>query len=225
MKGSMFTKESFRRGRGAMGRFICFLCCVFSVVACGRNTISKEDEQLLDAFVFAAYNVEEGQIENYRLWSWRREIVGDKIVFTNLGKHSYGFSDDETNKLTANSKFVRYQYIVSMLKKCLVRSEAHAEFSNGDSQTEFAVYEMGEGIGLFDLSKAYFLKIEFSGPSADFTIKGPGVVCTPSGQCMNEWSKQIFPEDYWSYDKRPPSVLRRDKAVELLRKACPGNPY
>jgi len=201
------------------------LSCAIALAACSEERLSNEKAQILDAVVFAFDNVEDGKQEKFRFQPWRREVAGQTITFWTVGGHDYGFSDDETNKLTKDSKFVRYTEKISSPENCVFRKESHAEFSKGDSTTDFSVYDMGQGTIIFNLAKAYQFEIQYDPPSADVRVKGPGVVCGLDGSCANEWSKQIFPEDYWSYNEKPPSVLRRDKAVELIKKVCPGSPY
>lgn len=201
------------------------LCCIAALTACSEEKLSKEKVLLLDAFVFASDNIEDGKLDKFRFQPWKREVSGQTISFWTTGRNSYGFSDDETNKLTKNSKYVRYTEKISSPQNWVFRTESHAEFSKGDSTTDFSVYDNGDGIVIFNLAKAYQFEIVYDPPSADLHVSGPGVACGPDGSCSNEWHKQIFPEDYWSAEEKPPSVLRREKAVELIRKACPGNPY
>jgi hypothetical protein len=198
------------------------LCCIVALTACSEEEkLLKEKALLLDAFVFASDNIEDGKLEKFRFQPWKREVSGQTISFWTVGRNSYGFSDDETNKLTKNSKYVRYTEKISSPENCMFRKESHAEFSSGDSTTDFGVYDMGQDIVIFNLAKAYQFEILYDPPSADLNVRGPGVTCDPDGSCSNEWSKQIFPEDYWSYDQKPPSVLRREKAVELISPTFP----
>ena len=113
---------------------------------------------------------------------------------------------------------------MTAVDKCVIRKRSVRDWSKGGSDTEFGAYTTVDD-ATFDLNKAYRFEIMLEGPTADPHIEGPAVACSPDGACSNSWSKQIFPEDYYSYDVRSPSVLRRDKALEQIKKVCQGKPY
>jgi hypothetical protein len=190
-----------------------------------EQKLAKEELELLDAMVFAINNVEDNTQEKHKLAPWKRTVEGRAVTFVTLGRHSYGFSDDELNKMLRNSSYVRYTERISSPEKCIFHLESKAELSKADSTADFSVYDMGSGTTIFNLNNTTKFEIDYSRPDANAVFEGPAVACWVGHWCTNTWTKQIFPEDYYSYDEKPPSVQRRDKAVELIKKSCSGKPY
>lgn len=200
-------------------------CLVALLVLAGcTEKLSKEEGDLVDAFVFALENFEENTHPKFTLQPWKRTVTGRMVEFATVRNNSIFFSDDALNAKTRPSKFIRLSETITPLEKCVFKKVSVQDWSKGASNAEFGAYTSRSEL-IFDLNKAHTFEIVLDGPSADAHIEGPAVVCDTEGSCANEWSKQIFPEDYYSYDVRSPSILRRDKAVELLKKACPGKPY
>lgn len=198
--------------------YVAILSRLYGAIIIGRN-------QQVDALVFALEGFEENTLPKHYLEPWRRTATGRTVRFTTIRNNSIFWSDDELNSKTRSSKFIRETEIVTPLEKCVFRKETTQEWSKGASKTEYAAYTSSSS-AILDLNKAYRFEIVLEGPSADAHIVGPAVVCNADrSSCGNEWTKQIFPDDYFSYDVRSPSVLRRDKAIELLRRSCPGKPY
>jgi hypothetical protein len=72
---------------------------------------------------------------------------------------------------------------------------------------------------------AYRFEVTWEYPRAEVIIEGPGVVCTENSECDNSWGKYNNPDDVVSSSGTPVSVARRQKALELIKRACPGKPY
>jgi hypothetical protein len=206
-----------------MGR-VAILLTALLLAGCEQE-LSNEKVGLLEAVVFAFDNVENNQQEEHRLRPWKREMAGQTIVFSTLGRNSIGTSDEETNAKIRDSSFIRYTEKISSSEKCVFRRESLMEFSKGDSTTDFSVYDMGSGTVIINLMNAYRFELVYDPPEANINLQGPSVACYNDGSCVNLWDKVIFPEDYYSYNDKPPSVLRRERAVELIKKVCPGKPY
>lgn len=206
-----------------MHRAALVVTALLALCGCSEE-LSKEEGELVDAFVFALDGFEENTLEKNTLQPWKRTVTGRTVEFATVRNNSIFFSSDELNAKTRPSKFIRLSETITPLERCIFKKVSKQDWSKGASNTEFGAYTT-TGDLTFNLNKAYRFEIVIEGPSADAHIEGPAVICGTDGACGNEWSKQIFPEDYWSYDVRSPSVLRRDKAVELIKKACPGKPY
>jgi hypothetical protein len=199
--------------------------CAAVLGGCFELQPTKEQAQLMDAMIFAVYDVEENTTDKFTLIPWKRDVRGEEIELHTVRNNSIFWSDEETNRKTRPSKYIRYSYHISTPEKCVFRIRRVDEWSQGASETEFTAYTSAEDIVL-DLNKAYRFEIDLRGPDASVHFEGPAVMCRRDvSWCQNSWSHQIFPVDYYSYGVRSPSVQRRDKAIELLKKACPGKPY
>jgi hypothetical protein len=102
------------------------------------------------------------------------------------------------------------------------------EFSKGDSKQEFSAYTMQQGTTTFFLLNAYHFDMEFArrdvlGLKMDphVLIQGPRVTCSGPDYCENSW------DDFFesNRDRQKKSAPRRQRAIELIKKACPGKPY
>src|SRR5437870_3212184 len=69
--------------------------------------LSKEEEQVLDAMMFLFSGIEDNTKDDTGLTPWRREVKGRSIEFSKLGKNGFGFSDEEENRKTRQSTYVR----------------------------------------------------------------------------------------------------------------------
>ena len=79
--------------------------CIFALAACTKQ-LSRQEIELLDAMIFGLEGVEDTDQQKHRLYPWKREVIGREVYFWTIGRNSYGFSDDEMNKKTKDSRFV-----------------------------------------------------------------------------------------------------------------------
>ncbi len=190
-----------------------------------KQELSKDKIELFEAVMFAFNGMENNTQEKYRSQPWKRTIVGQTIEYVTFGDNSYGFSDDKINAKTRDSSFVRYTEKISSPETCVFRMESLKEFSKGNSKEDFSAYDMGRGTIILHLMNAYSFEMQYEYHTANVHLQGPGVVCDLKGECANEWEQTVYPEDYRSPDDKPASAIRREKAIELIKKVCPGKPY
>jgi hypothetical protein len=98
------------------------------------------------------------------------------------------------------------------------------EFSKGNSQEEFTAYTSAKTVTI-NLANAYNFEMEYEYPSASVFMQGPSVACTEGLWCENWWRNHIYAEDDWNPREKPHSIRRRQGAIALIKKACPGKPY
>lgn len=206
------------------------MCCVGALSACSEQPakLSKEEIELLDAVTFALTGIEDNTKEKYGLTPWIREVVGRNIEFGLISKNGIGTSDDETNKIIRKSSYVRYVQRISSPEPCVFRREDLTQFSKGDSQEDFAAYSMRNDLdpSTFNLANAYRFELEFDFGQGNISLRGPAVVCWRWGSCENYWNKMFDAGYDWDRaDHKPLSVLRRERAIALIKKTCPGKPY
>jgi hypothetical protein len=114
------------------------------LVGCEQELL-KEKVDLLEAVMFTVEGIENNIQQQHRFEPVRRTIVGQTIMYTSMGRNSYGFSDDSMNKKVGDSSFVRYTEKISSLENCVFRKESLVEFSKGNSKEDFSVHdETGE---------------------------------------------------------------------------------
>ncbi len=141
-----------------------------------------------------------------------------------MGRNAYGFSDDNLNKKLQDSEYILHTEKISSPENCVFRKESLEQFSKGNSKEDFSVHDMGAGVLILNLNNAYTFDLDWRGPQAFAILRGPAVVCNAKGECGNDWEHVTYPEDYYSYEKSP-SFLRREKALAVIKKACPGKAY
>jgi hypothetical protein len=206
------------------------LCCVGVLAACSEQPpkLSKEEIELLDAVTFALTGIENNTKESYGLTPWIRQVAGRTVEFGLIGKNGIGTSDDETNKVIMNSSYVRYVQRVSSPEHCVFRREHLTEFSKGNSREDFTAYSMHDDLEpfTFNLANAYRFELEWFYGQATISMQGPGVVCWRWGSCENSWDQTLdVAIDRDRPDYKPLVVLRRERAIGLIKKTCPGKPY
>jgi hypothetical protein len=207
------------------------VACV--VAACSeqpRQQLAPEELELSEALMFVLENVESNGITKYRFAPWKRVVTGRDIEYVSMGNNSIHSSDEDWNARTRNSKFIRYTEKISPLDKCVFRKGSTMEWSKGDSKEDFTALVEGKWFTdptrfeTFYLMNAYRFDVIWEYPRADVIIEGPGVVCEKD-DCSNGWGRYNDPDDVVSSSETPVSVARRQKALELIEKACPGKPY
>jgi hypothetical protein len=128
------------------------------------------------------------------------------------------------NDKLRGSAYILHTQKISSPENCVFRKEGREEFSRGDSKTDFGVHDMGVGVLILNLNNAYKFDLDWRPSQAYSILRGPAVICNGTGQCGNDWEHVTYPDDYYSSEK-PPSFVRREKALALIKKACPGKPY
>jgi hypothetical protein len=189
-----------------------------------EQQLPKDKVDLLEAVVFAIDGIENNTQQKFRFEPVKRTIVGQTIVYTSMGNNAYGFSDDKLNDKLKNSQFILHTEKISSPDNCVFRKETKEEFSKGTSKDDFSVHDMGAGVLIINLNNAYKFDLDWRPGQAYIILRGPAVVCNDMGQCGNDWEHVTYPEDYYSSDK-PPSFVRREKALAVIKKACPGKAY
>jgi hypothetical protein len=103
--------------------------------------------------------------------------------------------------------------------------DSSIEFSKGDSETDFSAYTTPNRLTAYtlNLTEAYSFELSFESGAVDITVQGPGVACTGWGFCENYWNRGFYTgEDENRADRKPGEVLRLERAIALIKKACPG---
>jgi hypothetical protein len=117
-------------------------------------------------------------------------------------------------------------------ERCVFRFEDFDEFSKGDSQTEFARIEReGNNIlnsATFNFGSAHKFEFVDNGwRTPIIVLEGPKVMCQEEigGYCENTWTSKISGMAYDRFDSDEEAVRRRGRAIELIKKACPGKAF
>jgi hypothetical protein len=224
----------------------CFACCM-TLAGCFDSSpkLSNEDEQLFDAVMYAFTGIEDNtrDIEQnpdpYGLTAWKKEPTANGFRFTMIGRNGIVSSNAEFNKKIRQSKYVKYVYRLTSKERCVFRFENFDEFSKGDSQTEFIRVDESVslgGSGTFNLGSAHkfeLVETETIGRLRRFVVlEGPKVMCQEEfGEyCKNKWidesfggADRRFDSDDGEVDRK--AFRRRGRAVELIKKACPGKAF
>jgi hypothetical protein len=206
--------------------WIGILCYVGALAACAEqpHKLSKDEIEMFDAVIFALNGIEENASQDHRE-PWKRQVIGRNIRFSAISKNSLFFGDDEMNAKTRPSSFIRYTEKISSPEACVFRRESLTEFSKGNSREEFTAYTMMGETVILNLANAYSFGIYYEYPEANVSMQGPSVACIEEGPCDNFWEKTIYEEDDWKSVEKPHSIVRRERAIALIKKTCPGKPY
>ena len=212
------------------------LCCAV-LAACFKSStpkMSKEDELLFDAVMYAFTGIEDNAKELYALTSWKKEPAANGFRFTMIGKNGISSSDDEFNKKIRQSKYLQYVYQFTSKERCVFRFEDFYEFSKGDSETEFARIE-GDGNNIlnsatFNFGNAH--KFEFTDNGwgrSIIVLEGPKIMCQEEmgDYCKNSWNNEISGMAYDRLEEHSDkeAVRRRGRAIAFIQKACPGKAF
>jgi hypothetical protein len=120
--------ERERPMRGATA--IALACCVM-VAGCNDSgpKLTKEDELLFDAVMYAFTGIEDNTRDSYGLTSWKKEPTVNGFRFTKIGENGIGSSDEEFNKKIRQSKYLKYVYLLTSKERCSFRFEDFHEFT------------------------------------------------------------------------------------------------
>jgi len=189
--------------------------------------LSKEEEQVLDAMMFLFSGIEDNTKDDWGLTPWRREVKGRSIEFSKLGKNGISTSDDEYNRKIWQSTYVRYLMRISLKEPCVFHFEDVMDFSKGDSTEDFSWESSKNGLNthIFNLANAHVFNFNTEGFEAIIEMEGPRVECTEDGQCENAWDSRYSAIHGGRFKGREAENIRRLRAMELIKKACPGKPY
>jgi hypothetical protein len=172
--------------------------------------------------------IEDNTNEGVGLTPWRRSAKARVVEYWKIGKNGIGSSDDETNKKIRGSAYVRYVYRLSNPEPCVFRFEDVTEFSKGDSQTDFSVHSSTNILNSHTFNFANAHKFEFVDDAWAHVIvlEGPRAVCSDeTGYCENKWTSEFSGMPYTRFDVDKGSVVRRGRAIALIKKACPGKDF
>jgi hypothetical protein len=158
---------------------------------------------------------------------WQRAVNGRSIKYWRIAKNGSGLSNDEPNKKTRNSRYVRYIYRLTSPEPCVFSFEDINEFSKGDSQEDFSVYSSGNLLnGLtFNFANAHTFKFQDDGLGTPILILvGPRVICAGTNYCEDAWNSQFsgLSPGRFSADEH---IDRGQKALAIVKKACPGKEF
>jgi hypothetical protein len=210
------------------------------LVACSDATkkLTKDEEQLLDAMMFLFSGIEDNSKDSENAAPWRREVKGHSIEFSSIGENHIYSSDPEDNRKMRQSKYVRYLNRISLDGPCLFHFLEITEFSKGDSQEDFnGAYSEAGTTHIFNLANAHHFELDLETvPPALIELAGPRVACTAFPQvgrgertegdyCENAWNSMFEGMDHWRFYGRTEQNTRRQKAMALIKKACPCKPY
>jgi hypothetical protein len=216
---------------GHMGReWIGLLCSVVALTACTER-LSKEEAELLNAMVFVWTGIEDNTRDGVST-PWRREVRGRSIEFSRVaclwveGCTRIGFSDEETNRIIRKSSYIRYVQRISLTGPCTFKMEDEDKYSKGDSQQDFSSYETHGLPYTYNLANAVKFEVSFDLGVGHVYLQGPAVACYDVNACENDQEKMFdAPMDFDRPDRKSLPVLRRERAVEFIKKSCPGKAF
>jgi hypothetical protein len=205
-------------------RWIGLLCCIGALTGCAEK-LSKEGADLLDAIIFVSDDIEDHAKEGTWPEPWTRQVLGRTIEYSRRRRNDIRLSNDDENNKIRDSSFIRYVEKISSPGPCVFLRDSSIEFSKGDSQTDFSAYTMGNRLTAYtlNLAEAYSFEMSFESGAVDVTAQGPSVACSGWGFCENYWNRGFYAgEDEDRADGKPVGVLRLERAIVLIKKACPG---
>jgi hypothetical protein len=213
--------------------WIGILCGAALLAACSDSAtkLSKDEEQVLDAMMFLFSGIEDNTKDDTGLTPWRREVKGRSIEFSKLGKNGIGSSDEEENQKIRQSTYVRYLERISLKEPCVFHFEEITEFSKGDSQEDFSWHSFKNALNtdiIFNLANAHVFNLnveDAKSTKALIELAGPRVECTEYGFCENAWNSFFSGMDLGRFHGGDFENNRRLRAVELIKKVCPGKPF
>jgi hypothetical protein len=180
--------------------------------------------------MFLFSGIEDNAKDDYGLTPWRRDVKGRSIEFSMIGKNGIFSSDDEENRKLRQSTYVRYLERITLEEPCVFHFEEINEFSRGDSREDFSFNSSKNLLNtdIFNLASAH--KFELNVEDGDLAravieIEGPRAECDEYGYCENEWNSSISGMSGRRFHGGAAENKRRLRAVELIKKMCPGKPF
>jgi hypothetical protein len=156
---------------------------------------------------------------------WTRQVVGRTVEYSRRGRNEGAVSNEDDNKKLRDSSFVRFVEKISSPEPCVFVRDSSIDFSKGDSQIDFSAYTMPSRLTpcALNLAEAYSFELSFESGPVDITAQGPGVACSAWGFCENYWNRGFYTgEAEDRADRKPVGVLRLERAITLIKKACRG---
>jgi hypothetical protein len=191
--------------------------------------LSNEEEQVLDAMMFLFSGIEDNTKDDSGLTPWRREVKGRGIEFSKLGKNGISTSDEEYNRKIWQSTYVRYLMRISLKEPCVFHFEDITEFSKGDSTEDFSWdSSKSSNSRIFNLANAHVFNLNMEDAKfveAVIEMAGPRVECTEDDYCENAWNSMYDSMHLGRFRGGDFENNRRLRAMELIKKMCPGKPY
>ena len=205
-------------------RWIGLLCCIGALTGCTEK-LSKEGTDLLEAIIFVSDDIEDHAKDGSWPEPWTRQVLGRTIEYSRRGRNDLGLFNDDENRKIRDSSFIRYVERISSPEPCVFLRDSSIEFSKGDSQTDFSAYTMPNRLTAYtlNLAEAYSFELSFESGAVDVTVQGPSVACSGWGFCENYWNRGFYAgEDEDRVDRKPVGVFGLERAIALIKKACPG---
>jgi hypothetical protein len=179
--------------------------------------------------MYAFTGIEDNLKDSYGLTPWQRTTKPKVFEFWMIGKNGIFSSDAEENKRLRQSKYVRYVYRLGNPEQCVFRFEDTTQFSKGDSEEEFNPQSSTNVLNSHTFNFGAAHKFEFVDERWRhfIVLEGPRVMCSEEGgYCENRWTSEISGMAHRRFDRGgKEAALRRGRAVEVIKKACPGRPY
>jgi hypothetical protein len=210
-------------------RWIAMLCGAIPLASCLESTpkLSKDEEKILDAAAYLFTGLEDNLDQTRgEGMPWQRAVKGRAVEYWRIGTNGIGFSDDELNKKTRPSRYVRYTYRIFSPEQCSFTFEEITEFSKGESREDFSAHSMrnlGNGM-TFNVGNAHTFQFEEEGWQAYLRIVGPRAVCHGSGGCENAWN-DVFSGLLLGRVSGNAHLDRRKKALAIIKNVCPGKEF
>jgi hypothetical protein len=205
-------------------RWIGLLCGIGAIAGCTEK-LSTEEAELLDAMIFVSDDIEDLAREGSWPEPWSRQVLGRTIEYSRRGRNDIGSSNEDEKKKNRDSLFIRYVERINSPEPCVFLRASSIEFSKGDRETDYSTDSMPNRLTAYtlNLAQAYSFELSFESGAIDITAQGPSVACSGWGFCENYWNRGFYAgEDEDRADRKPVGVLRLERAIALIKKACPG---
>jgi hypothetical protein len=190
--------------------------------------LSQEDERLFEAVIYLFTGLEDNLDEtDGKGMPWQRAAKGRGIEYWRVGRNGIGFSDDEMNRKTRDSRYVRYVYRLTSPDRCVFSFDDVTEFSKGDSQEDFSTYSSTNMLNTmtFNLANAHTFAFDDDGFGTPYIrLLGPRVMCHGPNFCENVWNS-VFSGLSLGRFRDSNHKERRQKAFGFVKKACPGKEF
>ncbi|SNT61648.1 hypothetical protein SAMN05216374_5948 [Tardiphaga sp. OK246] len=202
-----------------------------SLVGCfGSPQLSKEEEQLLDAMMFLFTGIEDNARDEVGLTSWRRDRSRRALEFAKVGRNRVFGSDEAFNQAVQNSRYLRVVERITLIEPCVFSFEEITQYSLGESQDDFSVASSKNALNTYavDLTRAHVFNLnteDADRSKAIIELAGPRVICFELGACENAWNSFFAGHDLGRFRGGADENQRRQRAVGLIKKSCPGKAF
>ena len=199
------------------------------LAGCYESTpsLNQDEEKLFDAVMYLFTGIEDNTPDGDARY-WHRTIKGRALELWTISKNGMGFSDEEARKKTRNSVYARYVYRLTSPERCTFIFEDKHQLSKGDSQEDFSAYSYNNMLNshTFRFANAHTFEFDKSDDSWPILIlAGPRVKCDEESRfCENAWNSQFSGMSLGRFDGNK-FMDRRERALALVKKACPGKEF